>query len=135
MPLPTAGSSSSSPSVSLPTAGSTSSSPSVPLPTAGSVSSSPSVSVRTPGSASLSPNLGVHRKPLFNSGLQHREISNNECAVCIGAYDDDVIDGELQREWIRCTNVHSCGKWMHCDCIYKNPDGSYKCNICSTCFA
>ncbi len=36
------------------------------------------------------------KSPGDNNGLQHTEVGNNECAVCIGAYEDDVIDGELQ---------------------------------------
>ena len=32
--------------------------------------------------------------------------------VCIGSYEDDlIVDGELQNEWICCTN------WMHLDCV------------------
>jgi len=37
----------------------------------------------------------------------------NECSVCLGLYEDDLVDGVLVNEWIRCTNV-SCGLWMHC---------------------
>ena len=69
-----------------------------------------------------------------NSRQQHREINNNECAVCVGAYEDDLNNGELEQEWIHSTNVHSCGKWIHCDCVHKSKDGLYKCNVCSICF-
>lgn len=68
-----------------------------------------------------------------SSGLQHAEINNNECAVCIGSFDDDIIDGKLQREWIQCTNTALCGKWMHCDCSV-NSDGLYVCKVCKSCF-
>ena len=44
-------------------------------------------------------------------GLQQREISSNECAVYFGVYEDDLMDGELHREWIQCTN-DSCEKLM-----------------------
>ena len=27
------------------------------------------------------------------------------CTVCLGVYDNNLIDGVLQREWIRCTNT------------------------------
>lgn len=35
-----------------------------------------------------------HKASAENSGLQHKEISSNECAACIGVYDDDILDGE-----------------------------------------
>ena len=38
-------------------------------------------------------------------GVQNREISNNECAVCFGLYQDDLsTTGKLMREWVECTN-------------------------------
>ena len=43
-------------------------------------------------------------------GLQQAEISNNECAVCLGAYEDDVHNEVLEKEWIQCTNLENCGK-------------------------
>ena len=56
----------------------------------------------------------------------------NECSVCLGSYEDDFIDGVLQKEWIRCTN-ETCGLWMHCDCL--STDGnSYVCYICNLTF-
>lgn len=71
--------------------------------------------------------------PCDSSGLQHREVSDNECVVCLGVYDDDIVEGELQREWIRCKNVDTCGKWMHCERSDKQY-GSYLCKVCGTCF-
>ena len=41
-------------------------------------------------------------------------LDQNECSVCMGKYEDDFIDGELQNEWICCTG---CGCWMHIDCL------------------
>ena len=47
----------------------------------------------------------------------------NVCSVCLGKYEDDVVDvelqndvvdDELQNEWICCSN---CDKWMHLDCV------------------
>ena len=57
--------------------------------------------------------------------LQQGEISNNECTVCFGAYKDDLMDGELHREWIQCTN-ESCGEWMHVECLSTN-DAAFMC--------
>jgi len=38
-------------------------------------------------------------------GVQNREISSNECAICFGLYQDDLsTTGKLMREWIECTN-------------------------------
>ena len=38
----------------------------------------------------------------------------NECSLCMGKYEDDLIDGELQNEWICCT---ACSRRMHIDCL------------------
>jgi len=32
--------------------------------------------------------------------ITSHEDQQNECAVCMGKYEDDLIDGELQNEWI-----------------------------------
>ena len=45
--------------------------------------------------------------------LQHAEINQNECAICLGIYEDDISNGILQKEWICCTNTSTCGLWMH----------------------
>ena len=68
-------------------------------------------------------------------GLQRAEINQNECAVCLGVYDDDLTDGVLQKEWIRCTNTDTCGLWMHCECLNKDPSDNYVCLMCNTTFA
>jgi len=66
-------------------------------------------------------------------GLQHHEISQNECAACFGAYEEDVDDdGNLTVEWIQCTNK-SCNVWSHCNCL-DNTEGEYICTICHTMF-
>ena len=67
-------------------------------------------------------------------GLQQGEISNNECATCFGLYEDDLVDGELCREWIRCTN-NDCGKWMHIECLATADDQLYVCRVCNNTFA
>ena len=54
------------------------------------------------------------------------------CAVCMGSYEDDITDGVLQKEWVRCMNT-SCGLWMHCDCL-STEDNSYVCYICNVVF-
>ena len=63
-----------------------------------------------------------------SSGLQREEISSDECAVCLGAYQDDFNEnGELVREWLQCTS-DSCVKWMHQDCLIGDND-VYTCGI------
>ena len=48
----------------------------------------------------------------MESGVQSNEISNNECALCFGLYEDDLsMTGKLEREWVQCTNT-TCGKWQ-----------------------
>ena len=50
-------------------------------------------------------------------GLQNEEISSNECAVCLRAYEDDLdANGQPLYEWVQCTS-EKCGKWMHQDCL------------------
>lgn len=67
-------------------------------------------------------------------GLQKEEISSDECAVCLGAYQDDFSDdGELLREWLQCTN-ESCAKWMHQDCLAED-NGIYICAMCGDLFS
>ena len=56
------------------------------------------------------------------------------CSICFGAYEDDLIDGELSQEWIQCTN-ESCEKWMHVECLSTNDDGLYVCQVCNNTFA
>lgn len=46
-------------------------------------------------------NRASNKRKQPDDGLQKAEISNDECAVCFGTYDEDVIDGELRREWIQ----------------------------------
>lgn len=62
------------------------------------------------------------------------QLDQNVCAVCLGGYEDDIVDGELQTEWIQCTNS-SCGLWMHSDCLSKDSDGrNYVCLLCNVTF-
>ena len=62
-------------------------------------------------------------------GVQDKEISSNECAVCFGLYQDDLSSaGKLMREWVECTNER-CKKWMHSQCLQVNND-LYICGIC-----
>ena len=77
---------------------------------------------------------GKYRTRGSCDGLQKGEISNNECAVCFGVYEDDLMDGELHKEWIQCTKK-SCGKWMHVECLSTNDDNLYVCQICDNTFA
>ena len=55
--------------------------------------------------AELRQKLGAEREKCTRSvkqqasvnenGIQSAKISSNECAACLGAYEDDIIDGEL----------------------------------------
>lgn len=54
------------------------------------------------------------------SGLQCAEVSSNECAICLGEYEDDVgEEGELLLSWVECTNPE-CKKWMHEQCYKRH---------------
>ena len=59
------------------------------------------------------------------NGIQSAKISSNECAACLGAYEDDIIDGVLRKEWIQCTNSYAGGKWMHCSCLSTDESGEW----------
>ena len=75
----------------------------------------------------------VGKSSTSSSGLQREEISSDECAVCLGAYQDDFDEnGELLREWLQCTS-ESCAKWMHQDCLRGDND-VYTCGICGNFF-
>ena len=41
------------------------------------------------------------------------------------AYEDDIIDGVLEKEWIQCTSLDVCGEWMHCCCLSMEENGLY----------
>ena len=38
------------------------------------------------------------------------EIDANECCMCFGTYEDDIMEG-AGAEWISC----ACGRWLHED--------------------
>ena len=44
---------------------------------------------------------------------------SDECSVCLGAYDKDIKDGELLKEWIQGTDS-KCAVWMHVECLDKS---------------
>ena len=67
-----------------------------------------------------------------DSGGQEEE-DQSECSVCLGRYEDDIIDGVLQKEWVRCTNTSRCGLWMHSDCL-STEGNSYVCYMCNKTF-
>lgn len=47
-------------------------------------------------------------------------MSSNECAICLGEYEDDVgEEGELLLSWVECTNPE-CKKWMHEQCYKRH---------------
>ena len=65
---------------------------------------------------------------MSTEGIQSREISSNECAVCFGVYDDDLgQDGKPVRDWIQCT-YPDCSKWM------KDSNHCMICPLCHTLF-
>lgn len=67
------------------------------------------------------------------SGLQNHEISNDECALCFGLYEDDFSStGKLQREWVQCTRM-TCKKWMYSDCL-NQENNKYVCRLCKMIF-
>ena len=64
--------------------------------------------------------------PVPNTSTVDNE-QQNVCSVCLGKYEDDVVDDELQNEWICCSN---CDKWMHLDCVIMEGN-SYVCVLCN----
>jgi len=64
-----------------------------------------------------------------DNGLQHHEISKDECAACFGLFEDDPDSVE----WIECTN-ESCKVWCHADCL-ERCDEAYVCVVCQTLLA
>ena len=55
----------------------------------------------------------IYENECDEGGLQHREISESECAVCFGHWEEDDAD-----EWLMCTN-DQCGVWSHTKCLEK----------------
>ena len=67
-------------------------------------------------------------------GIQSKEISNNECVICFGLYQDDLSStGKLLTEWVECLNI-ACKKWMHIQCLHLS-EGLYVCGLCSAQFS
>ena len=62
-------------------------------------------------------------------GVQHHEVSQNECATCFGLFEDDTDPVE----WIECTNK-DCGVWTHADCL-EQCDNAYVCVACQALLA
>ena len=60
-------------------------------------------------------------------------VDQCECSVCLGRYEDDLVDGILQKEWVCCTNSKKCGLWMHSDCL-STEGNDYVCFICNVPF-
>ena len=55
------------------------------------------------------------------------------CAVCVGAYVDDVDEsGNVTADWIQCTD-NTCAVWSHVDCPERHAAG-YVCAICFNVF-
>ena len=73
-------------------------------------------------------------QPLVHGGNVSENGDQSECAVCLGKYEDDITDGILRNEWVRCTNIPSCGLWMHCDCLDSSEDNCFVCYICNVTF-
>ena len=66
-----------------------------------------------------------------SDGLLVEEISRNKCAVCLGAYNDDITNNVLMHEWMQCTNP-TCAKWIHAECLNKKQASLFVCHLCST---
>ena len=49
-------------------------------------------------------------KPKLSAGAS---LPEKVKGACLGAYKEDIVDGVLEKEWIQCTNLEACGKWMH----------------------
>ena len=93
----------------------------------------PAITRRTAKRRRLEETESNNSKKSKEDGLQHNEISQNECAACFGTYEEDLNNaGDLIAEWIQCTNK-SCGVWSHCDCLDKT-EGEHVCAICQTTF-
>ena len=84
----------------------------------------------------LKPNRALrsqtHTKARCSVTANSRE-DQNVCSVCLGNYEDDIIDGVLQKEWVRCMNIENCGVWMHVDCL-STEENSFVCYICNVTF-
>ena len=61
-----------------------------------------------------------------DTGIQHWEVSTNECAVGFGLYEDDSDTAE----WIQCAN-EDYKVWSHAECLEMCKD-AYVCVICET---
>ena len=66
----------------------------------------------------------VHDSP--ETGIQHHELSENECAICFGLHEED----PEPVEWLKCTNEDG-NVWSHTDCL-EVCDGTYVCYACRT---
>ena len=66
--------------------------------------------------------LPSNAQPIPSTSAATEDCDQSECAVCLGAYRDDTIDGVLVKEWIRCTNTETCGLWMYTDCVDVEED-------------
>ena len=63
-----------------------------------------------------------------HDGLQGGEISSNEYGACFGLYDDDLVDGELHKEWIKCTK--RLWEMMHSECLVTANNQLYVYHVC-----
>ena len=61
-----------------------------------------------------------------DAGIQHHEISKDECAACFGLFEDDADSVE----WIECTN-ENCRVWAHAERL-EMCDNAYVCIACET---
>ena len=67
-----------------------------------------------------------------DTGIQTNEISNSECAACVGLYEEDILStGELVQEWVECTE---CKQWMHSQCVQLADQELLACCVCDSVF-
>ena len=69
------------------------------------------------GSGSKRQRLDRRENESHDTGVQHREVSKDECAACFGLFEND---DELV-EWIECTN-DDCKVWCQAECLEKCDD-------------
>lgn len=61
------------------------------------------------------------------------KTSDDVCAVCTGAYVDDIDEsGDVTADWIQCAD-NNCAVWSHVDCLERQATG-YVCAICFSVF-
>ena len=79
-----------------------------------------------PSSSSTVKQYPKRRAAEADNQPQSRSTSGDTCAVCCGAYVDDIDDvtGDVTANWIQCTD-DDCVAWSHMDCLEQDAGGLY----------